>query len=186
MIYRYVKVHKQNRQLNDRLLAAIRPLQEKLESGQAVDQQDVLPYAKDLATRELTFTLLNHFGKRELFPDEYYTLIKGAEGSLANWLRFPTELDAIPDEMEHVKRVTVDFDEEGHKVHYEVFKYRTHEPHWAAKSSWMLGVVGPYFDDSKPYDPVGSTFSRMGNTIDTISPEEEVMWVHKNISLRRK
>lgn len=112
-------------------------------------------------------------------------IVKGAESNLANWLEFPTELDACPDEMEHIKRVTFDFDGRNNNVHYEVFKYRVNEPHWAAKNGWMLGVVGPFFDDSKPYDHPGATFSRTGSTVDKVSPDEEAKWVHENISMRR-
>ncbi|HEY8969940.1 MAG TPA: hypothetical protein VIM64_12630 [Puia sp.] len=184
-IYRYIKVHYQNRVLNRLRFERIKPLYEKLESGQAIDPQDVEPFAAGLLTRQMTFQLLNSRDRRELFPEEYYTLIKGAESQLANWLEFPTELDACPDEMEHIKRVTFDFDGQGNYVHYEVFKYRVNEPHWAAKDGWMLGVVGPFFDDSEPYHYAGATFSRMGR-MDKISPEEEARWVHENISLRRR
>jgi hypothetical protein len=61
--------------------------------------------------------------------------------------------------------VTINFDEEGNKVDYHVFKYRVNEPHWAAKDGWMLGVVGPYFDDSKATDWPHSTFSRLQQQI---------------------
>jgi hypothetical protein len=87
--------------------------------------------------------------------------------------------------MEHVKRVTFDFDRQNNFVHYEVFKCRVNEPHWAAKDGWFLGVVGPYFDDSKPYDFPQATFSRIDSTIDKITPDEEAKWVHENISMRR-
>jgi len=113
-------------------------------------------------------------------------LVKSAESHLANWLEFPTELDAIPDEMEHIKRVSIDFDGQGNNVHYEVFKYRVNEPHWAAKDGWILGVVGPYFDDSEPYSPAVATFSRVSSTVDKMTPEEEARWVHENISMKRR
>jgi hypothetical protein len=185
-VYRFLKVSSQNRKLNERRFERIRPLLEKLKNGLPIDPKEVLPFAENVATRQLTFQLLSSQGKRELFPEEYHTLIKGAESQLANWLEFPTELDACPDEMEHIKRVTFDFDGQGNYVHYEVFKYRVNEPHWAAKDGWMLGVVGPYFDDSKPYDHAGATFSRVTSTVDKVSPEEEAQWVHEHISMRRK
>ena len=86
--------------------------------------------------------------------------------------------------MEHIKRVTIDYDGQSNFVHYEVFKFRM-EPHWAAKDGWLLGVVGPYFDDSQPYDPVGSTFSRLSSKFDLISADDEAKWVHDNIAKRR-
>ncbi|MFL5739278.1 MAG: FeoB-associated Cys-rich membrane protein [Flavisolibacter sp.] len=185
VVYRLITVKRQNSKLNAERFDRIKPLYDKLESGQTLTTEEVLPYAKNLLTRETTFQLLNEHAKIELFPKEYNTLIKGAESNLANWLDFPTELDICPDEIEHIKRITYDFDGHNNFVHYEVFKYRVNEPHWAAKDGWILGVVGPYFDDSKPYDFPHSTFSRVSSTVDKVTPDEEARWVHENISLKR-
>lgn len=186
VVYRYIKVHHQHRKLNEQRFDRIRPLYEKLKSNKDVNPEDVLPYARNVLTRGLAFQLLNGHDKIDLFPSEYHTLLSGAESQLANWLEFPTELDACPDEMEHIKRVTFDFDGQGNYVHYEVFKYRMNEPHWAAKDGWILGVVGPYFDDSEPYNHASATFSRVSSTVEKISPEEEARWVHEHISMRRR
>jgi hypothetical protein len=48
----------------------------------------------------------------------------------------------------------------------------------------MLGVVGPFIDDSEPYDSRASAFSRFC-AIDRFSPEEEVKWVHEKLHLGR-
>ena len=184
--FRFFKVKSQNEKLNQQRFERIKPLLDKLESGQNISTAEVLPYAKNLLTRESTFELLKEKNKLDIFPKEYYSIIKGAESNLAIWLEFPTELDACPDEIEHIKRVTIDFDGKGNFVHYEVFKYRVNEPHWAAKDGWILGVVGPYFDDSKPYDFPTATFSRISSTLDKVTPEEEVKWVHENISTRKQ
>jgi hypothetical protein len=117
-----------------------------------------------------------------LFPDIFNTIEKGAETDLANWLEFPTELDACPDEIELEEKVIIDFD--GDNLCYYVFKFRTYEPHWAAKDGWILGVAGPYFDYSKPYDFV-SVFSRFTSKQGEISPKEEAKWVHDNIAMIR-
>lgn len=183
-IYRFVTVRKQNSKLNAERFDRVKELYDKLESVQEVTEADVLPYAKNIVTRETAFQLLADHDKTNLFPNEYYNLISGAESHLSNWLEFPTELDAHPDEIEHIKRVTLDFDGKNNLVHYEVFKYRMNEPHWAAEDGWMLGVVGPYFDDSKPYDFPQSTFSRVDSKLDKVTPEEEAKWVHENISMR--
>jgi hypothetical protein len=84
--------------------------------------------------------------------------------------------------MELVKKVTYKIENEN--VYYYVFKFRINEPHWAAKDGWMLGVVGPYFDDSKPYDFPGGTFSRLSK-IDSVSADDEAKWVHENIAMTR-
>jgi hypothetical protein len=184
-IYRSITVKRQNNKLNAERFDRVKELYDRLESKQELTEQDVTPFAKNILTRQATFQLLSDYNKTNLFPKEYNTLVKGAESNLANWLEFPTELDACPDEIEHIKRVTFDFDGQDNFVHYEVFKYRVNEPHWAAKDGWILGVVGPYFDDSKPYDFPQATFSRVSSTLDKITPDEEAKWVHENISMRR-
>lgn len=186
IIYRLIKVKQQSKKINAQRFDRVKDIYDKLENGQVLTASDVLPFAQNILTRELTYQFLDHYSKTELFPKEYLTIEKAAESNLVNWLEFPTELNACPDEVEHLKRVTIDFDGQNNFVHYEVFKYRTNEPHWAAKSGWILGVVGPYFDDSKPYDFPQATFSRVDSTLDKITPDEEANWVHENISMRRQ
>jgi len=184
-LYRLVTVKRQNRKLNAERFERVKELYEKLESGQNLTEKDVLPFAQNVLTRESSYQLLRDQNKTDIFPKEYNTIVKGAESNLANWLEFPTELNACPDEIEYLKRVTYDFDGQNNFVHYEVFKCRVNEPHWAAKDGWFLGVVGPYFDDSKPYDFPHATFSRINSTLNKITADEEAKWVHENISLRR-
>ena len=183
VVYRNWKVNKQNLELNEKRFERIKPLADKFDSGQKPTIQDVKPYATNLGTREATYGLLKEKDALSLFPSDLLTIEKGAEANLATWLEFPTELDALPDEIEHLKKVTIPFDKEN-SVHYHVFKFRVNEPHWAGKDGWMLGVVGPYFDDSKPYDFPGSTFSRLSSKLGTIEPEDEAKWVHENISMK--
>jgi hypothetical protein len=184
-IYRLRKVKKQNRELNRKRFDRVKALYNKLENGETVTTEEVLPYAKDVLTRQTVFQLLSNYNRTDIFPREYFSLLKAAESNLANWLEFPTELGACPDEIEHIKRVTFDLDGQNNFVHYEVFKYRVNEPHWAAKDGWCLGVVGPYFDDSDAYDFPKSTFSRIGSTLERVSPDEEAKWIHENISMKR-
>lgn len=183
--YRMIKVKSQHRKLNALRFNRVKPLYDKLKTGHDLTSAEVKPFAADLLSRETTYQLLSEHQKSSLFPEELFTIEKAAESNLANWLEFPTELDACPDEIEHIKRVGIDFDEQNHMVFYEVFKYKTHEPHWAAKDGWILGVVGPYFEDSKPYDFPQATFSRVSSTLEKTSPDEEAKWVHEHISRRR-
>src|SRR5690606_38441084 len=184
-VYRIVTVKRQNNKLNAERFDRVRELYDKLESGQEMTEKNILHFAKNTRTRQTAFQLLANHNKTNLLPKEYNNLVASAESNLANWLEFPTELDACPDEMEHIKRVTFDFDGQNNFVHYEVFKCRVKEPHWAAKDGWFLGVVGPYFDDSKPYDFPQATFSRISSTLDKVTPADEAKWVHENISRRR-
>ncbi|MFC4232917.1 hypothetical protein ACFOW1_13525 [Parasediminibacterium paludis] len=185
VVYRLIIVKRQNNKLNTERFNRVRELYNKLESGQEIFENDILPFAKNVLTRQATFQLLHDHNKTSLFPEEFNNLISAAESNLANWLEFPTELGACPDEIEHIKRVTFDFDGQNNFVHYEVFKCKVNEPHWAAKNNWFLGVVGPYFDDSKPYDFPQATFSRISSKLDEVTPDEEAKWVHENISMQR-
>lgn len=183
-IFLFLRNRSKRKKYNKERFERVRPLFEKLENGEFIGRDTMLPFAADIKTRQLTFELLKEYEKTDLFPQDYYTLIKSAESQLANWLEFPTELDSFPDEIEHIKRVTIYFDLDGQNyfVYYEVFKYRINAPHWAAENGWMLGVVGPWFDDSEPYDHANFTFSRTSSTVDKVSPEEEAQWVHENVS----
>ena len=185
LIYRLIVVKIQNRKINALRFERVKDLFDKLENEEALTNEDVFPLAKSVLTREATYQLLNDYNKTDLFPKEFYTIINAAESNLVNWLEFPTELDACPDEIEYIKRVTFDLNGQRDCVHYEVFKYRVNEPHWAAKDGWCVGVVGPYFDDSKPYDYPNATFSRIDSTLDNVTPEEEAKWVHENITIKR-
>lgn len=184
IFYRRWKVNKESQELNKQRSERIRSLVDKFDAGQIPTPDEIRPFAYNIGTRQATFRLLKEKNRLDLFPPALFTIEKGAEANLANWLEFPTELDALPDEMEHLKRVTIPFDNENN-VHYEVLKFRVNEPHWAAKDGWILGVVGPYFDDSQPYDFPTATFSRFSSKLGTIEPEDEVKWVHDNLAMRR-
>jgi hypothetical protein len=183
MIYRYFAFNKESAQFHKLRFERIQPIHEKLEKGEEIKKEDIFEYAKDNKTREMTYHLLSENNKTELFPKEYLTIESASESSLVNWLEFPTELNKTPDDIKHIEKVKMEY--EGNNVFYHVFKYMTNEPHWAAKDGWMLGVVGPYFEDSKPYDFPTATFSRCSSKVGEIKPKEEAKWVHENIALKR-
>lgn len=184
MIYKYFAFKKGSVQIHKLRFKRIEPLHQKIKNGEEIRSEDVLEYAKDNKTRELTYQILSEYNKTELFPKECMTIESGAESNLVNWLEFPAELDKIPDDIKHIEKVKIEFD--GNNVFYHVFKYMTNKPHWAAENGWMLGVVGPYFDDSKPYDFPSATFSRCSSKVEEIEPKDEAKWVHENIALKRK
>ena len=183
VVYRYFKVIGHSIKQGNLRDARIKPLRERIENGERLSPDDVAAFAADLLTRESTYQLLQGDDRLELFPAEHADIVSGAASNLANWLEFPTELGACPDEIEHIGRHT--FVHEGRNFHYEVFKYRIGVPHWGAENGWMLGAAGPYFDDSKPYDFPSGTFSRCSSTIDSTTAEDEARWIHENIGLRR-
>lgn len=150
----------------------------KLNSGDTLSNSEIQKFSQNLETRADFYDLLVKFNKESLFPQEYYSFEKAAESVMTNWLLYPTELDTIPSKIEVIKKV--DFIENDTTFIYYVLKFKTEEPHWSAKNGWMLGVVGPYFKNSKPYDWVNGTFSRLSK-VQEITTEKEVEWTHKNI-----
>lgn len=184
VLYRTVAFRKEGAAHQALQFQRVEPLLQKLESGVELRAEDVTPLANDNRTRITAYRALAEMNRLYLFPLELLTMENASEGLLVNWLEFPTELGAAPDAIEHVERVTIDLD--GNDVYYHVFKYMTKEPHWAAKHGWMLGVVGPYFNDSKPYDGAGATFSRCSSKWGKVDPKDEARWVHENIALKRR
>jgi hypothetical protein len=150
----------------------------KLKRGDTLSKSAIENFSKDIETRADFYGLLAGFNKEILFPKEYYSLEKASESILANWLEYPTELDTVPSKIELLKKV--DYTENNTTFTYFVFQFKTEEPHWAAKDGWMMGVAGPYFKTSKPYDFTSGTFSRFIKTKET-TPEKEVEWVHENV-----
>lgn len=156
----------------------VKPLMRQLAAKEAIAQEVILMLAKDPSMRHALFRVLEIHNKENLFPSEYFTIEKGAESFMVNWLEFPTELGLAPREIELVTIITL---RESEALDYYVFKYRSNTPHWAAKSNWMLGITGPYQEKSMPFDIPLRVFSRF-KTIDSTSPQKEVMWVHNNIN----
>ncbi len=182
LVYQNWKVGRQTKRLVKARLERVKPLMVKLEAGDSLNPDDVLPFADSLGSREMTYELLKEHGKLAVFPERLMTIVSSAEANLATWLEFPTELGAIPDELEHVQRVAIPMEDQV--VYYEVFRFRMNAPHEMSQAGWMLGVVGPYHENSLPYDFPRATFSRLSEA-STTSPEAEARWVHENISFKQ-
>ena len=79
---------------------------------------------------------------------------------MVNWLVYPTELGRVPDEIELMKVVPIDTGLAGGIYDYYLFRFRTLEPHWAAKNGWIAGVSGPFHRQASPtVHALGHTFS---------------------------
>ena len=157
------------------------PVYNKLNAGTPLSTSEIDDLASNIETRADFYALLAEFNKESLFPREYYTFEKAAESVLTNWLLYPTELDTVPSKIEVVKKVSLV--EHDTTFLYYVLQFKTEEPHWAAKDGWMIGVVGPYFKDSSPYDWTTDTFSKFSKASET-TPEQEVEWIHENVFRR--
>ena len=177
LLYREFYIRKKFRRLAEHKYKLIEPLLRKLTTNEHIQAEDLLHAAHDPSLRCGLFKMLDAYNKHELFPAAYLTIEKGAEGHLVNWLEFPTELGYAPDEIEMIKKVTL----EKEAIDYYTFKYRSQSPRWVKQLDWMIGVAGPYQIDSKPYDIPLRVFSRFNST-SSITPEREVEWVHKHIN----
>jgi hypothetical protein len=178
ILYNRYYVRRKFRSHADRKYEMIKPVLKKITANKTVTSEEILKLVQDASLRYLVYLMLCEHNRQDLFPAEYFTCEKGAESFLANWLEFPTELGAPPDEIQLVKSIPID------AMIYYVFKYRTKAPHWAARNSWMLGVSGPYVSETLPYDVPHRVFSRF-NTVENISPEEEAYWVHTHVHQHR-
>ena len=184
LVYPFISFRKMAGRISGLQSKKLQPLFNKLESRQTLTAPDIYDYAKNILTRQATIQLLQKWGLTHLFPNEFYTIEKAAESNLANWLEFPTELGTGPDEINYLEKIAINFGSHANFFCYYVFRFLMNHPHRAAQKGWMLGVVGPYFDESKPYDHPNSTFSRFHDVPDAnCAAEEEAKWVHENISL---
>jgi hypothetical protein len=160
-------------------LQLLEALKQKFDSQLFITDEEIISLSRQPGLRPALYQLLKMYDKLHLFPADYYTCEKGAESYLATWLEFPTELGRSPEEIELLTKI----DLEDGLYDYYVFKFSSPEPKWAARLRWMIGVVGPYIPESLPYDVPTRIFSRF-NAVGTISPREEVAWVHENIRQR--
>lgn len=178
LFYRDSYVKRKIRKLAAFRYQAVSPLIQKLDSKEGITSMEVLKMVKDPSLRHGVFRVLETYNRLDLFPAEFFTHERGAEGFLVNWLEYPTELGRPPDEIQFLTKVTIT---ENELLDYYVFQYKTLLPHWVGQHQWMMGVCGPYYEGSKPYDVPLRVYSRF-NTIESILPEQEVTWVHENIN----
>jgi hypothetical protein len=137
--------------------------------------------ASDPQMRKWLFKIMSENGLSKLFPTNYISQALLAESDMVNWLIYPTELGAAPDEIELAERIR-EKDEGLGTVEYFVFKFRTFPPHWAAKDGWMAGVSGPFIVDEYPtMDSYGDTFSNF-ETWEGKTPKEHLADIKDSVS----
>jgi hypothetical protein len=142
--------------------------------GNPVDKKDVEDVARYAEMRNWLYNEFKRLGKSSLFPKEFQTQKSFAEADMVNWLVYPTELGRVPDEIELMKVVAVDTGLPDGVYDYYLFRFRTREPHWAAKDGWIAGVSGPYLRKDQPTTKsLGDTFSTFTKW-DAKTPEDHV------------
>src|SRR5262249_684251 len=145
-----------------------------LRLGKDVSSKDVADVAASAEMRNVLYDALQKYKKTELFPPKYRNQAAFAESDMVNWLIYPTELARVPDEIELMKVVPIDTGFEGGIYDYYLFRFRTKEPHWAAKDGWIAGVSGPFArNDAPTTKALGHTFSEFAKW-DSKKPEEHV------------
>jgi len=145
-----------------------------LRLGKSVDVKHVDDVALHAEMRNWLYITLKQLGKSSLFPERLRTQKAFAEADMVNWLVYPTELNRVPDEIELMKVVTVDTGLQDGIYDYYLFRFRTKEPHWAAKDGWIAGVSGPYLRKDQPTtESLGHTFSTFTKW-DAKTPDEHV------------
>lgn len=178
LAYRIFSVRAENREHYRRRAERIEPIIEAVDHPESLNEDHLESFAEDRATRWTLYQILRQNDLTDRFPAEYCNIEKAAESKLAEWLESPNELGAIPDEMELVE--TVEIASGGRSHIYYAFRFRMNDGHWAAANGWMLGVVGPYFEDSEPYDWSDVSFSRLNVDSDEATAAEEASWCHKH------
>jgi hypothetical protein len=145
-----------------------------LRLGKTLDKKHAEDVARHAEMRNWLYIALKGLGKSSLFPEKYRTQKAFAEADMVNWLVYPTELNRVPDDIELMKVVMVDTGLPNGIYDYYLFRFRTKEPHWAAKDGWMAGVSGPYHRTGQPTtESLGDTFSTFTKW-DAKTPNEHV------------
>jgi hypothetical protein len=124
--------------------------------------------------RKYLYDELEKLDQSPLFPQEHKAQGAFAESDMVNRLVFSTELGRVPDEIELMAVVPVDTETEAGFLDHYVFRFCTHEPHWAAKDGWVAGVSGPFLRKHAPSTiSLGGTFSSFVSW-ESKTPEEHV------------
>ncbi|MEM9203133.1 MAG: hypothetical protein AAGC53_15860 [Actinomycetota bacterium] len=141
-------------------LWAVRPL---AGTPAAVDDAAIARIAADPETRLPLLSELSLTDETARVPAQFRTQAAIAEADMVRWLAYPAELGRAPDDIDLITRTALD--DAGRPADLFVFKFRTHEPHWAAEKGWMVGTSGPYPQTGSPSLTAGamtfSTFARV-------------------------
>lgn len=157
--------------------AKLAPVMDAVDAGREPDPAAVRALAADPQTRNALYDALAEAGKAAVFPPEFRTREAYAESDLVYWLSHPNELQKVPDQIQLAQVVAVPSD--AGPVEYYLFRFRTSEPHFAAKKGWMAGVSGAYArGGGVPAEAPGGTFSEL-EPFDARTPQDHVRMFHE-------
>lgn len=171
--WRWTSVARGARRRDDRLLAMVQPIGEKLCSHQAVSRDEVAAFAAKPEARLMLYATLMELGAAELFPDEHLSVASQAEAHLAYWMMHPNEFGDPPAEIAAEAIVHRNIGE--HEAAFHVLRFRMPDGHWAGRD-WLLGLAGPFFAGDPPFGGPAGAFSRSGDKAGSTAPDELVDW----------
>jgi hypothetical protein len=180
-VYLRARFVRQHRVRDEALWQMLQPIGARLLDGDAVDAVEVRELARRPAPRIVLLGLLKHAGKTALFPSELLTRRAEAESKLASWLMLPNELQNEPSELDLMEIASRSF--RGTQVEIYVFKYKMPAGHWSG-DDWQLAVVGPFFEEDKPYEGKFGAFARAGDRVGTLEPTDLVDWYMKLVDTK--
>lgn len=100
------------------------------------------------------YNILEKEGKQDIFPQKYNTQEYIAKMHMIEWLRYPTELGKIPDEIEYVGIVEED------EIQYYIYQFKEKEGAFQ-DFGYMMGISGGFPKQEKPTSfHTGITFSK--------------------------
>ena len=109
-------------------------LETLLDVGTDVPIETIIALANDLEYADLTYAILNKYGKSSMFPSELATEEYLAKSNLVHWLTYPTELGKQPDQIEYLCKVKK-------KEFYHIFRYTSDSENLGdeLKGKWLIG-----------------------------------------------
>lgn len=166
--------NKGTRDRDQLIMMGLQPLYAKLEKDEKPLPFQVEQLANRLELRSMVFRMLETKGYEDTFPQNLNNYVDAGASDLAFYLMHPSELNGVPEAMEHV--ATVMKEHEGKEgvlpLRYQVYKFPN------PQGDWVAGVAGPAVGDEPPYTPMRCT-DTFYDPIESLSPEEHVDRVHE-------
>jgi hypothetical protein len=172
--WRITSVARGARQRDQKIMAILEPVAEKLKAKQPLTSEEIAGLAQQPHVRPPLYELLKYFERVELFPPEYLSIQLQGEAALAYWLMHPNELQDAPDQIELVDTVVRERDDV--RARFLVYRYRMPKGHWAENDGWLLGLAGPFLEPEPGYSSAAVGFARAGDQYGKVQPAELVDW----------
>jgi len=176
LAWRLTSVGRGARQRDRKIYSQLEGVVQSLEAGHEVTQAQVTDLGNRHELRGLLYGFLKQRERLDLVPEEWRTMESQAKAQLAYWMMHPNELCDPAEQMEIVEIQQRTLGERN--AQFVCLKYRMPPEHWAG-SQWQLGVAGPYFANSLPYDGEAGAFARVGDLEGEVSPGELIDWYIK-------